>query len=83
VGFWGPGLTPVQLFNSPLPLPNNAKLWDVEQSRVKDAITGKLVLQLTGKFVNPIESQWDGHYLVAGYKSGEVLILDFNHVNGS
>ena len=25
-------------------------------------------------------TQWDGQYLVAGYESGEVLILDFNHM---
>jgi len=80
--FGTPGSHPVQLFNSPLPLPNNAKLWDHGQYRVKDAVTGKLVLQLAGRFVKPIESQWDGHYLVAGYKSGEVLILDFNQVLG-
>jgi len=80
--FGTPGSHPVQLFNSPLPLPNNAKLWDVEQYRIKDAVTGKLVLQLAGRFMKPIKSQWDGRYLVAGYKSGEVLILDFNHVHG-
>jgi len=80
--FGTPGSHPVQLSNSPLPRPNNAKLWDVEQSRMKDAVTGKIVLQLAGRFAKPIKSQWDGHYLVAGYESGEVLILDFHHVNG-
>jgi len=80
--FGTPGSHPVQLSNSPLPHPNSAKLWDVEQSRMKDAVTGKIVLQLAGRFAKPIKSQWDGHYLVAGYESGEVLILDFNHVNG-
>jgi len=79
--FGTPGSHPVQLFNSPLPLPNNAKLWDVDQYRVKDAVTGKLVLQLAGRFANPAESRWDGRYLVAGYMSGEVLILDFNRVH--
>jgi len=77
-----PGSHPVQLPNSHLLLLNNAKLWDVYQSRLKDAVTGRVVLQLAGRFTNPVKSQWDGHYLVAGYESGEVLILDFNHVNG-
>jgi len=80
--FGTPGSHPVQLFNSPLPLPNNAQLWDVYESRIKDTVTGKLVLQLAGRFVKPIKSQWDGRYLVAGYESGEVLILDLNCVNG-
>ena len=80
--FGTPGSHPVQLSNSPLPLPKNAKLWDVYQSRIKDAVTGKLVLQLARRFVKPVKSQWDGCYLVAGYEFGEVLILDFNHVNG-
>jgi len=77
--FGTPGSCPVQLFSS---LPNNAKLWDVYESRIKDTVTGKLVLQLAGRFVKPIKSQWDGRYLVAGYESGEMLILDFNHVPG-
>ena len=25
-------------------------------------------------------AQWDGRYLIAGYESGEVLILDFIHI---
>jgi len=80
--FGTPGSHPIQLFNSPLPLPNNAKLWDNKKYRVEDVVTGKLVLQLAGRFVKPTKSQWDGCYLVAGYEFGEVLILDFNHVLG-
>ena len=30
---------------------------------------------------NPVDSQWDGQYLVAGYRSGEVLILDLNNLH--
>jgi len=74
------GSSPVQLSNSLLLLAKNAKLWDAIQSRIKDVVTGGVVFQLAGRFVNPADSQWDGHYLVAGYLSGEVLILDFNHV---
>ena len=72
---------PVQLSNSPLLLAKNSKLWDVTQSRIKDAVTGRVVFQLAERFVNPVDAQWDGYYLVAGYNSGEVLILDFNHVH--
>jgi len=78
--FGTPGSTPVQLSNSPLLLPNNAKLWD-RQSRIRDAVTGRVVFQLAGKFAKPVKSQWDGCYLVTGYSSGEILILDFNHVH--
>jgi len=79
--FGTPGSHPVQLSNSVLLLSNNAKLWDIEQSRIHDAVTGRVVFQLAGRFINPVKSQWDGCYLVAGYESGEVLILDFNYVH--
>ena len=49
-------------------------------SWIKDTTTGKRVFQLKGKYVDPNDVQWDGQYLVAGYESGEVLILDFHHV---
>ena len=75
-----PGLPLVQLSNTPLLHPNATKLWDVNKSRIKDAVTGKVVFQLAGRFIYHTCSQWDGQYLVAGYQSGEVLILDFKHV---
>ena len=78
--FGVPGSHPVQLSNTSLLHPNYTKLWDIAQSRIKDAATGKVVFQLAGGLVNPVDSQWDGRYLVAGYESGEVLILDFNHM---
>ena len=79
--FGTPGSHPVQLSNSSLLLSNNAKLWDIDKSRICKAVTRRVVFQLAGRFANPVKSQWDGHYLVAGYQSGEVLILDFNHVH--
>ena len=75
--FGTPGSPPVQLSNATLPY---TKLWDNKQSRIMDAITRKAVFQLAGSFSKPVDSQWDGRYLVAGYKSGEVLILDFDHM---
>jgi len=48
--------------------------------RVEDRVTGKEVFQLYGRYAKPSAIQWDGQYLIAGYESGEVLILDFGHV---
>jgi len=48
--------------------------------RVEDRVTGKEVFQLSGRYAEPTITQWDGQYLIAGYESGEVLILDFGHV---
>ena len=73
------GSSPVQLSNMSSPHLNGTKLWDIYQSRIKDIVTGKVGFQLGERFAEPIASQWDGQYLVASYKSGEVLILDFNH----
>ena len=75
------GSSPVQMFDSASLLPNNTKLGDIRRSRIQDTITGKVVFQLAGRFAKPIDSQWDGRYLVTGYRSGEVLILDFNNVH--
>jgi hypothetical protein len=36
-----------------------------------------MVFQWSGRYAEPSIAEWDGQYLVAGYKSGEVLILDF------
>ena len=44
---------------------------------IKDTVTGRKVFQLSGKYATPTCVQWDGQLLVAGYESGEVLILDF------
>jgi hypothetical protein len=30
--------------------------------------------------MEPVVVEWDGQYLVAGYESGEELILDFNYI---
>jgi len=49
-------------------------------SCIKNTMTGEEVFQLRGKYVKPSDVQWNGQYLVAGYESGEVLILDFGCV---
>jgi WD40 repeat protein len=48
--------------------------------RIEDSITGKEIFQLHGKYANPSSIKWDWQYLVAGYQSGEVLVLDFSQM---
>jgi len=48
--------------------------------KVQDTVTGKVVFQLPERLANCSDAQWDGQYLVAGYDSGEVLILECNCV---
>ena len=47
------------------------------QAWIEDTVTGKQVFQLSGRYAEPNAVQWDGQYLVAGYESGEMLILAF------
>ena len=57
--------------------------WETKDtSWIKNTVTGKEVFRFSssGRYAEPKEIQWDGHYLVAGYGSGEVLILDFCHM---
>jgi len=74
-----PGSPPVQVPNM-ASLLNATKVWDINLSVIKDTATGRVVFQLPGRFAKPTDIQWDGQYLAAGYKSGEVLILDINHM---
>jgi hypothetical protein len=74
-----PGSSPVQLSNIPT-LPNGRMLWDPRQTKIKNAATGEVVFQLSGRFAKPVDVQCDGSYLVAGYQSGEILIVDLRHV---
>jgi len=54
-------------------------LWQAySPSWIEDIVTGKRVFQLSGRYAEFQQVQWDGQYLVAGYESGEVVILDFN-----
>ena len=83
--FGVPGSTPIQLSetSSSRPRLNLVDVrWWTENSpvRIEDSVTGKEVFQLYGKYAQPTAIQWDGQYLIAGYRSGEVLILDFKHV---
>jgi hypothetical protein len=48
-------------------------------SRIEDAFTREEVFRLSGRYRKPTIARWDGRSLVAGYRSGEVLILDFDN----
>jgi WD40 repeat protein len=54
--------------------------WNNGPPRIEDTVTGKEVFQLPGRYARPHDVRWDGQYLVAGYVSGEVLILDFSEM---
>ena len=75
------GLTPIPLSNITTVGPHPElcfKGWDNKPYRIKDRITGNEVFQFSGIYANPFDIQWDGQYLIAGYESGMVLILDFD-----
>ena len=80
--FGVPGSSPVELSSAPLSKPHLGYIVGAKQKsfRIKDIVTGKEVFCPPGRFAEPIDSYWDGKYLVAGYDSGEVLILDFGFV---
>ena len=75
------GSSPIQLSNTSLDKPHldliGSTGWDSGPCTIKDTFTGKEVFQLAGRYATPYEVQWDGQYLVVGYESGDVLILDF------
>jgi len=77
------GITPILLSNTPLDRPHldflcNANIYSYVPSQVEDTTNGKVVFWLFGRHGRHSDTQWDGRYLVAGYESGEVLILDFD-----
>ena len=46
----------------------------------KSAATGEVIFQLPDRLTKPADVQCDGSYLVAGYGSGEILILDLRNM---
>ena len=75
-----PGLSPVELSSISTLHLSGPMVWDIIEFRIKDTVSGKIVFHLPERFVNPIDVQCDGCYLAARYSSGDILILDFNHV---
>ena len=74
------GSTPTKLSGMPT-LHNGSTLWDPRMGRIKNAVTGGIIFQLTGRFKNPALVQCDGSYLVASYNSGDILILELRHAS--
>jgi WD40 repeat protein len=80
-----PGSSPVPLSSASSEGPRlhfipGLSQWSNSPSRIEDTVTGKEVFQLPGRYARPNDVRWDGQYLVAGYVSGEVLILDFSQM---
>ena len=73
------GSTPTKLPGMPT-LSNGSILWDPSQGRIKNAVTGRVIFQLSGRFANPADVQCDGSYLVSGYECGEILILNLKDI---
>ena len=77
-----PGSTPIQSFETSSGRPHlnlsYVREWlENGPIRIEDSVTGEEVFQLYGKYAKPSAAQWDGQYLICGYESGDVLILDF------
>ena len=82
--FGVPGSAPIQLSEIALDRPHldlvDTRSWSwIGSVKIKD-VAGKEIFQFYGRYADPSSIQWDGQYLIAGYNSGEVLILDFSHV---
>ena len=73
-----PGSAPTELPHTSTP--PGPRLWDPNQARIENPATGQIVFQLSGRLTNPVSVQCDESYLVAGYQSGEMLVLDLTNV---
>ena len=83
--FGVPGSIPIPLPNLSLGMHHLAFIeGTIEQPTcalmVEDTVTKAKVFWLYGEYTTPSVVQWDGQHLIAGYNSGEILILDFKHV---
>ena len=81
--FGVPGLTPIASSYAPIASPHLkfiTKTNITHPSRVRDTATGKEILQFPERYEDFTTMQLDGQYLVSGYKSGELLVLDFDQV---
>ena len=54
--------------------------WRTFLPGIQDTVTRRVVFQLPERLARCSDAQWDGQYLVVGYDSGEVLILECNYV---
>jgi len=80
------GSSPVQLSETSRNKPHLDFIGGIREQKilipgVQDTVTGKVVFQLPERLAMCSDAQWDGQYLVAGYDSGEVLILECNYIS--
>ena len=79
-----PGSSPVELSDNKQPPDrlslNDTMVWEINMSRMKDVVTGKVVLQLPERFGRVTHVQWGGQYLVVSLRSKEVLVFDVSHM---
>jgi len=77
-----PGSTPITLSNELQPSSSLKFIHDAtaHSSRVKNKATAKETLQLPRRYEKPTATHCDAQYVAAGYKSGELLILDFSQM---
>jgi len=79
------GSSPIQLSNA---FPDRPCLEFTDGTResppgpsiITDTITGQEVFRMPRRYSQYFAVQWDCWYLITGYGTGEVLILDFHHV---
>jgi len=79
--FGTPGSTPVQISPTSSDRPHLEFISVTSDSNagligIEDRVTRKVVFQLSGR--KPLAAQWDGQYLICGYETGEIAILDFS-----
>jgi len=73
-------LTPVAIPDLPSLSFDHTKQWDIHLSRIRDTVTGHMIFVMGGRYRKPLDVQLSGKYVAACYRSGEILVLDFNHV---
>ena len=74
-----PGSTSIELPNTSIPL-SPSRLWDPKQASIKNLATGEVIFQFSRRLAHPTDIQSNDSYLVAGFQSGEILILDLTDV---
>jgi len=76
------GSNPISLPSTSVDKPHLYLVWaaTVGSLSVRNTVTGDEVFQLPGAYRYPCDVKLGGWYLAAGYQSGEVLMLDFNHL---
>ena len=59
---------------------NSAVRFDMGISGIKNETTGKVVFYVPKRYGRAFDAQWNRYYLVIGFESNEMVVLDFSHV---